>query len=290
MARDLWISSATGARRRGTTWSEITRLLETGITAESVYETLLCCGKDWSPNEVKHLLDKLFFDVVGVTDKEGNPPIGYTHLTELDGACTDGIPLQDFSPNELIAYGAPLADVFTSLEGRDQVFILGRHGVEGIVTRADLNKSVARMYLFSLVSLLETHLAFWIRTTYPNDSWIRTLEPRRLEKAERFQRMRREANQELDLIECLQFCDKANLVRSNGQALASLGIDDDEATGVFAQIEALRNNLAHSQEDVAVGLDWSSILPAISRVGDILAASDLSLENTQRKAGEEVPE
>lgn len=44
---------------------------------------------------------------------------------------------------------------------------------KGIVTFADLNKPPVRVYLFGLVSLLEVHLRFWIRTAYSDGSWKR---------------------------------------------------------------------------------------------------------------------
>jgi len=56
MGRELWISKVTGQRRRGTTWGEISDLLETGLTVESISEKLKCCGSDWPRQEVTDLL------------------------------------------------------------------------------------------------------------------------------------------------------------------------------------------------------------------------------------------
>lgn len=278
MGRELWISNVTGKRRRGTTWTEISDLLETGITVESIYEPIRSCGKDWSCEEAANLLHELAFDTAGVQAAKGGPILGFVHATELaDGRVSEY--LNPFIPHHLIAYTAPFADALKALKDQSYVFILGRKGVEGIITRADLNKPVSRMYMFSLISLLEMHLTFWIRKTHQNDSWRNGVCARRLKRAEQYQEKRSEANQELDLLECLQFCDKTNLVLSNDQALGKFLVDPEEASTLFAQAEALRNNLAHSQEDVAGGLDWDEILPCILQLEQMLENSDTQAEH-----------
>jgi len=278
MARELWISKATGKRRHGTTWVEINELLETGITIESIYEPLRSCGKDWPQEEVHAVLERLSFDVVGVTEAQGGRAIGFIKRSDLCHGSLDEC-LQLFRPRDLIAYTAPLADALVALRARERVFVLGRNGVDGILTRADLNKPIARMYLFSLISLLEIHLGAWIQRIYRDDSWREELSKRRIANAEKHQQQRRERNQELELLECLQFCDKAQLADRSDGIRSHLGITSRRPfQRLMKRAEDLRNNLAHSQSDLSDNTDWETVLSDASEIERILQYSDRSLE------------
>jgi hypothetical protein len=155
------------------------------------------------------------------------------------------------------------------------VFVLGRNGVEGIITRADLNKPAARMFVFSVLSLFEMHLTYWIRNSYKGTSWREQLSAGRLENAERLQKLRLEHKQDLDLVDCLQFADKGLLIAKSDTALAALNVGDvREFRKLLGRCEKLRNNLAHGQADLAGGTDWGSILNDISTVQGVLECSD----------------
>ena len=278
MARELWISKATGKRRRGTTWAEISDLLETGMTIDSIYEPLRSCGKDWSQEEVRALLERLSFDVAGVTEARGGRAIGFIKRFDLSHGNLEKH-IQLFRPRDLIAYTAPLTDALVALRARERVFVLGRNGVEGILTRADLNKPISRMYLFSLISLFEMHLTAWIERIYRNDSWRNELSKRRIANAEKHQQRRRERNQELDLLECLQFCDKAQLADRSESIRSHLGITSRRPfQRLMNRAEDLRNNLAHSQSDLSDNTDWETVLSDASEIERILQFSDRSLE------------
>ena len=45
---------------------------------------------------------------------------------------------------------------------KEFIYVLKGGSIEGIVTRADINKPIVRIYLFGLISLCELHLNYWI--------------------------------------------------------------------------------------------------------------------------------
>lgn len=274
MGRVLWMSSGTGVRRQGTTWGEISDLLEHGITVESIYERISCCGKDWPAREAAALLRSHSFDAAGVQEGNGGPVLGYVLTSDLQDDRVDKH-MRPFIPHDLLSFASPLADALRALTTLSLVFVLGRNGVEGIITRADLNKPAARMYVFSVISLFEMHLTYWIRNSYRGASWRERLSAGRLEKAEQLQRLRQEHRQDLDLVDCLQFADKGRLIAKSDKALAALNVDGvREFESLVGRCEQLRNNLAHGQADLAGGTDWGAILNDISTVQGILEYSD----------------
>jgi len=230
------------------------------------------------------LLHRLSFDVAGVQETEDSPVLGYILADELvSGIVNDKT--HPFTPQHLIAYAAPLADALKALKDQEHMFVLGRKGVEGIITLADLNKPVSRMYMFSLISLLETHLAFWIEDTFGSTDWLTILSKSRVELAREHQAERTKRNQDLDLLECLQFCDKRKIALSSADIRSHLSGMSKRALGdLLKRAEKLRDNLAHSQSDLSAGTTWNGILSDVCSMETLLARSDSEAAKVRAKA------
>jgi hypothetical protein len=207
----LW-KSPDGYRHTGTRLRELRNLFETGITARAILEPLLSCHSEANAIEVaKILLDK-DFDVAGVQESPDGHVIGFVFRDSLkDGIVRNH--LNKMTAECLISDSTPLASLLSIFKTKEYVFVLmGRH-VEGIITRADLNKPPVRVYLFGLISLLEMHLTYWIKRAYPtNEDWKGKLSDNRLKKAGKLLSNRQSQNLETDLVDCLQFCDKRELI------------------------------------------------------------------------------
>ncbi len=148
----------------------------------------------------------------------------------------------------------PLPSVLTVLKKRAHIFVLVGTEVRGIITRADFNKPPVRVYLFGLLSLLEMHLGFWIRVVY-QDSWQTVLPAKRLVAAKKRQADRQRGRwQNVSLMECLQFCDKRDLVLARQDLCEKLRLGSKtKASNQLRCAEDLRNLLAHSHQDWVKG-------------------------------------
>ncbi len=284
MGYQLWTSPITGYRRRGTRLSELRELLDGGITAHAILELLQSCPADADAVEVAKSLGVKEFDFAGVQFQEDGPVAGFVLRSELkNGTVQDHI--QQLTEEHLIADSTPLAGLFTVLNKRESVFVLIGPDVKGIVTRADLNKPAVRIYLFSLISLLEMHLAFWIQIEYQNDAWKDNLSKNRLKKAEDLQSKKRSRNQGTRFEDCLQFCDKRDLVLGCQKLLKYLGLENtDECYELLIQAEDLRNLLAHSQQDVIEGTSWENLFKLVEWIENFLHRSDDLVEQEACRA------
>ena len=207
MGYQLWTSPITGYRRKGTRLSELRSLIEAGITARAILEPLQSCPAHAPALEIAHMLHERDFDLAGVQEKKDGPVIGFVTTQSLK----EGIIRNHLTPliaEHLISDATPLLSVLSVLKKKRYSFVLVGKGVKGIVTRADLNKPPLRIYLFGLVSLLEMHLGFWARAEYPGETWENQIGPARLKAAKKLQKERLACEQELNLFDCLQFCDK----------------------------------------------------------------------------------
>jgi hypothetical protein len=266
MGYQLWTSPITGYRRKGTRLNELRSLFATGITSRAFLEPLRSCPADAPAGEMANILRARDFDVAGVQSSEEGPVIGFVHRNALQQGYVRDY-LQLMTAEHLISDGTPLASLLSILKARESVFVLVGLHVRGIVTRADLNKPLVRVYLFGLISLLEMHLGFWVRDAYPDETWKSKLARKRLEKAEKLQRDRRSRNQQMNLLDCLQFCDKRDLVLARMDILGDLGLGSRlEGKSLLERTENLRNLLAHRHLDLTEGSSWIEVIEVVEKV------------------------
>jgi hypothetical protein len=200
--------------------------------------------------------------------------VGYVEQAALSSG-TVREHMRQLTPGDLISEATPMPSVLRLLESRARAFVLVGSNVRGLVTRADMNKPPVRVYLFGLVSLLEMHLSFWIKDAFVGDSWKLHLKKPRLDAAMRIQRLRKARDHESDLFECIQFCDKRDLVLLNERLLDRLGLSEvSEAKSRMAKAEDLRNNLAHSQVDLCLGSTWTEVLSLVDWMEALVHESD----------------
>ena len=274
MADQLWTSRITGYRRRGTRLSELRSLLEAGITAGAIFEPLQSCPASAEAREMADMLTSRDFDVAGVQSTPDGPVLGFVRRDALGGGLVQDH-LTPLVAEHLVSEAIPLGALLNVLKDRPHSFVLIGAEVQGIVTRADLNKPPVRVYLFGLVSLLEMHLSFWIEDRFRGDSWQVRLRESRLDLARRLQARRRERNQDPGLFECLQFCDRRDIVLGCDELREKMQLG--AARDAKACLEAagdLRDILAHSQRYLDEGSSWDAVIGLVGRIEEIVHASD----------------
>jgi AraC-like DNA-binding protein len=276
--RDLWISKITGRHRTGTRVSELRKLFGDGITAQSICEPIQACFINDPVSEIKEKMEQLDFDVIGIKSSEDSPIEGYIFAADLtEGKCGDF--KKEFQISDLISNSTPLIDVLQILKNKMRVFVLFGNMIQGIITRADLQKPPVRILLFGLITLLEMHFSYLIRKFYPDENWHGTLTESRIEKAKELMRSRKERNEKLDLVDCFQFCDKRNLILAISEIINLLGFSsEDECKNNLKDIEKLRDKLAHSQ-DIVTGTSWEKIISLVDIVEKLIQKSEKYTKN-----------
>ena len=219
-------------------------------------------------------LKRLGFDVAGVQILPDGPVVGYVERSALlSGKVGDH--LRPLTSDDLISDGTPMPSLLRLLGTRARAFVLVGSDVRGIVTQADMNKPPVRVYLFGLVSLLEMHLGFWIKDKFRAGDWEQHVPKPRLGAAKKLQSLRKERNQDADLFDCLQFCDKRDLVLLDDSLRAQLGLGEaGDAKLRLEHAENLRNNLAHSQVDLCLGSTWTEVVGLVEWMEQVVHSSD----------------
>jgi len=109
-----------------------------------------------------------------------------------------------------------------------------------------------------------------IRDYYPNDSWEEALSPGRLNKAKELYKDRLARNEEIDLADCLQLCDKRTLVLKGKRIRECLAFrSNGEAKRFLEDVEKLRDRLAHGQ-DIVAGSSWPEVFSLAQKTEKVL--------------------
>jgi len=276
MGFQLWYSKQTGIRRKGTSFSEFQDIFIDNITTKYIYEPLACCHITDNPLEVRETLKRRDFDTLGVVD-DTNSKIGYIEREKLGEKSIEHY-IQKFELEVIISDSTPLSELFQILLDKEFVYVLSKGSIEGIITRADINKPIVRIYLFGLISLFELHLNFWITKNHDNESWIENLNPVRIKMAEKIFEERKGNNSQLTLLECIQICDKRELLRGTDNFIKEFNYMKSGFERLLKNVEKIRNELAHSQNSIIANLQWSDFVSSITMLKEFLVKSEEKIE------------
>lgn len=231
------------------------RLFVEIFTAKDIAEGLLSFDDHATCEQVKHALKLQRREVASV--RISGSVQGYIRESDLGaGLCADKI--KHFTVDQVVSGSATFGDVIHVLTRHDYCFVTVLDNITGVIRRDDVNKPMARMWLFGIVTIVEQQLLKLVGERFPDNSWQQALTDDRLEKAREIQTERQRRNVYCDLIDCLQLSDKAKILIQDPVSLERLGMETKSvAKKTIKRLESLRNHLAHAQDIVTH--DWPQI-------------------------------
>jgi hypothetical protein len=248
------------------TYRDLSIIFEKDITAKHVSEELQSCAADEKAEVIQKHMEKLDFDILGI--QNDGIIYGYVERVGLGlGPCKKYERL--FRPSEIISSSTPLIDLLKLLHDVPRIFVTEHDRVTKIVTRGDLQKAPVRMLYFGLITLLEMQLLRLIRENFPNSSWKKHLSKKRLDKAEKLRSMRKKRNEDLDLADCLEICDKIKIVCQMRDIREFIENNFRKLNKLSESIQELRNKLAHAN-DLVEGSTWPCVISLAENVEQIL--------------------
>lgn len=251
--------------------SDLRQIFERNITVRHLAAPFVSFDESSTAAEVRAFMDRRDFDVVGVR-REGLIT-GYVNRADLQTGILDDY-FKPFEPDLLLDESANILDALYRLRESPRVYVRAMGQVSGIVTKGDLQKAAIRMWLFGMISLIEMQLLRLIRTRWNKKSWTKLIREKRLEDARKLLRDRRRRNEAIDLADCLQFCDKRDIVLSHENLHIALGFPSKTDAGrVLKQLEKLRDDLAHSQDIITSR--WPGLV-------DLAGAAEKVLERAEK--------
>lgn len=242
------------------------RVFSGGFSAAQIAEPLRSFEASSATEEIVDLMQQRGLGVVGL--RHEGLVTGFLEIpAEPHGTCFDH--LRDFEEAKVLPDSAPLDEVIQALDKEPRVFVRGFWQIAGVITRYELQKAPVRMWLFGMLTLIEMRMTGQIEEFYPGESWSEYLSPARMEGARKLLAERRRRNQELSLVDCLQFSDKAQIFARSKELRSTTQFTSRKQLEKVAKIlQRLRNNLAHSQDIIAT--DWEAIVDLSASMIQIL--------------------
>ena len=254
-------------RQLKSTYQDLRELFENEIKIRHIAEDLKCCSYEDASTIIKQQMEISDFDVMGIKSKRKIE--GFIYRSDLKTGSMKNYE-KKFANSDLVDESLPLITIFSALREAPRKFVTRNKEVVGIVTRGDLQKAPVRMWLFGIISLLEMHLLRIIRHHFEGDKWRFHLKDKRIQKAEELFAIRKERNEELDLVDCLQFCDKSDLIfEIPGVREAMEEKFGKSAKQRLKSTEGLRNKLFHAQ-DIVTGSTWPEVIDLIKSIESFL--------------------
>ncbi|MEA3372783.1 MAG: HD domain-containing protein [Campylobacterota bacterium] len=225
------------------------------FSAYDIAKPLLAFDAQTPCETVLQALETRGFDLAILT--QSGEYTGYVKKQEI----TEGI-CQHFerpiSANQILEVNAPISEAVYTLTRYDVAFVKLFDDIGAVISRDDMNKPAAKMWLFGIITIMEADVTELIKKEYGDEGWIPLLAPARVKKAEALHEERKRLLQSSTLPECLQLSDKGLIASETNGFLKSLGFTTKSAfKRTLRDLELLRNNLAHSQN---IGNDdWTPI-------------------------------
>lgn len=243
----------------------VRRVFEEGFCVRDIAEALASFDAATPSSEAAETMRARGLQIAGV--RRDGVVGGFLTINLLHGPrCGDD--QQVFAPDQRVDDTLPLAPLVQRLKQHPCCFVTVWGDVAGYVTRDNLQKPPGRMWLFGMVTLIESRFSRLIELHTSEDEWKRLLSPGRIQKAEALQAERRRSQQRITLTDCLQFADKTQIVaRSEALRRLTRFQSRTQLEEMGRKLEKLRNNLAHSQ-DIIEG-DWETIVTLAENLSSI---------------------
>jgi hypothetical protein len=235
---------------------DIDKIFLRGLTVQDIAEPLPSFDFHTPSEKVLTAMRSEQLEIAGV--RENGFVTGYFEIHELEEGPI-GNYCHPIGEARILSGHASLSDLVLALNQVPYLFVNFLGEISGIVTRADLQDPPVRMWLFGVITLIEMRFLTLIRRRFPENGWERYLSERRLEKASALQAERQRRKQNPNLLDCLQFSDKAQIIVRDNELREQIGFASRRrGDEVIKDLEKLRNNLAHAQD--IVSLDWETIV------------------------------
>ena len=193
----------------------------------------------------------------------------------------DARALLQLPADQIVESTDSLINVVAILTRHDQVYVRTTGEVTGVLTRADLERPIGRMWLFGMLTLIELDFSRRIHSRWPDEQWRALLTPGRLAKAVELQQERLRRNQSATLLDCLQLSDKGAILITLPEQRAEWRFSTMRmAKSAIKDLESLRNHLVHAQN--VVDDHWHSIARLVKRFEEALMDHTEIVKTIQR--------
>ena len=193
-----------------TSYQDLNKIFNHNIRAKDLAEFLVSFDYDQPAKSVKEVVSGKGYSVVGVR-KDGEI-IGYVITEELKDNSILADCMKDINDENVISENEGIMETLNRLKENDYYFVKILNHYGGIITRSDINKITFRLWVYGTISIFEMLLLDILRSLKFNENTLtELLSETRIEYAKKIFKLRKEKDEFIDLLECLQLTDKLRI-------------------------------------------------------------------------------
>lgn len=219
------------------------QIAENALRVTALAETDLQWVKpEWTAKQTSDWMQKRGFDAAPVDDPETHRVVVAQSLTPSD----DPVVMQarPLDAGLLVSSDLSLADGIMRLKRQQFYFVLHKDQLQGIVTRADLQRPAVSMIIFSLILVSEAAMREII-SRHMASEWFEKLRPAARVEVEEVYEVRRRTNTEVSKLDCVMIHDLLALLHTCTGVIEQLGFTKSQFRKWKEQLRLLRDTLAH---------------------------------------------
>ena len=197
---------------------------------------------DWTAKQTLHWMQEHGFDAAPIDDPEPYRVVVAQALQPLDDpVAVQALPLDAAL---LVSSDLCMADGIARLKRQQFYFVMQRDQLQGIVTRADLQRPAVSMIIFSLILASEAAMREIISRNLAS-TWLEKLRPAGKVEVEKVYEVRLKTNTEVTKLDCLMIHDLLALLYDCTAIVEQLGFTKNKFRKWKEQLRRLRDTLAH---------------------------------------------
>ena len=231
-----------------TSYQDLNKIFNHNICAKDLAEFLVSFDFDQQANNVKEIVKGKGYSVIGV--RKNGDVIGYVITDELKDNAILADFMKDINDENVISENEGIMETLNKLKENDYYFVKILNHYGGIVTRSDIKKISFKLWIYGTISIFEILLLDILRLLNHNENTMKKLlSEKRFNSAKRIFKLRKDKNDFIDFLECLQLTDKFGIcILKNKSILANLNLSGRQAQSFITKIEELRNNISHGND------------------------------------------
>lgn len=219
------------------------QIAENSLRVTELAETDLQWAKpDWTARQALHWMQDHGFDAAPIDDPEPYRVVVAQSLRPLDDPVA--LQAQSLDASLLVSSDLCMADGIMRLKRQHFYFVLQRDQLQGIVTRADLQRPAVSMIIFSLILASEAAMREIISRNLAS-AWLEKLRPAGRAEVEKVYQDRLRTNTEVTKLDCLMIHDLLALLHECTAIVEQLDFTRNQFKKWKEQLRRLRDTLAH---------------------------------------------
>jgi len=231
-----------------TSYQDLKNIFNYNIRAKDLAEFLVSFDYDQPVKSVKEVMKGKGFTVVGV--RKNGDVIGFINIDEINDNGLIKDYMEEINFENEISENEGIMETLNKLKDNDYYFVKILNHYGGIITRSDIKKITFRLWVYGTISIFEILLLDILRLlNHDKNTITELLSKNRIQQANKIFKLRKDKDEFIDFLECLQLTDKLGICLLKNKLLQeNLNLSTEKTRKLIHDIVYLRDEISHGSD------------------------------------------